>query len=79
MNTSDTAVGPERQKEVICPCGTLLVRTSSASVRGLKTCPSCERMIHFAIEEDGVRVRVEDREALFLRRVSAEDTDTVPS
>jgi len=75
MSTADRAKGQERQKEVVCPCGTLLVRTPSASARGLKTCPGCERMIHFNIEEGAVRVRVEDREDLYLRRVYAEDAD----
>ncbi len=73
MSTADTAKGQERQKEVVCPCGTLLVRTPSASARGLKTCPGCERMIHFDIAGGVVRVRVEDREDLYLRHVYAED------
>jgi len=86
MGTADTARDAEGQKEIVCPCGTLLVRTSSVNAKGLKTCPGCERMIHFDVADGGVRVRIEDREALSLRPVPGEgaweldeDAGAVPS
>ena len=53
-------------KEIICPCGELLLRTPGGG-SGLKTCFKCGRMVHFDITESGVQVRLEDREALMAR------------
>lgn len=51
----------ESLKEVRCPCGMLLLRTSSAVVSGEKLCSKCRKRIHFDVR--GNEVLVQEAEA----------------
>lgn len=47
-------------KEIVCPCGKLLLQTSSTHVSGEKFCHACRKRVHFEVKGEEILVRREE-------------------